>query len=209
MTGMNNQGFTLFEMLITLAVAAILAAFAIPAFQNIQVNSGISSLSADVIQSVNDMRNRAVATRVNTFALQGAGSTATDVSLGTAGDWSAGWRITRGALPASSTPVAKIERSRSQDGNTGANAIRAYVYGQTGAGALTVSATGSVTNGTKLRVFGFNNFGRMIREDGTAIPAIAIVVCAPNVSFERGRVIKMTGLGRVENITIANPATCS
>lgn len=203
MTRVSSQGFTLFEMIITLAVAGVLAAFAVPAFQTIQVNSSISSAAADVVHTITDMRSRAVAGRVNVYALQGVGSTAADVGLATAGDWSAGWRITRGPLPATSTPVAKIERARDRDGNSGSSAIRTYVYNA----APSNAATGTMA-GNQIEAFGFNNFGRMIAKNGTQLANVSIVVCAPNATFERGRVITLTGMGRVVNSVVANPVTC-
>ncbi len=204
MTRMKNRGFTLFELMVTLAVAGIVAAFAVPGFQQLQVNSSVSALAGDLVQSINDSRSRAVSTRNFVFALQDLGSSATDVSTVTAGDWSVGWRLMRGLTLASSTPVARIERGNSRAPTTGNNAVQAFVYG-----GSTVSADGTVTGGSKLSAFGFNNFGRMIASDGSLMNNIVIVVCAPNVETERGRVIELTGLGRITNTVVRNPVTCS
>lgn len=202
MTRSKERGFTLFELMVTLAVAAIVAAFAIPGFQAIQVNSSVSALAADLVQSINDAKSRAVTGRQNVYILRDLGSSATDVTANTTGDWSNGWRITRGLTLASSTPIARIERARSKDGNSGKSAVGAYVH------KGTASATGSITS-DPLPAFGFNNFGRMIDKTGTQVNTISIIVCAPNTNSERGRVITLTGMGRVTNNVVQNPATCS
>lgn len=202
MTRSKERGFTLFELMVTLAVAAIVAGFAIPGFQAMQVNGSVSALAADLVQTINDAKSRAVTSRQNVFILRDLGASATDVTANTTGDWSNGWRITRGAALASSTPIARIERARSKDGNSGKNAVGGYVYKGTAA------ANGSIT-GNALPAFGFNNFGRMIDKTGTQVSEIAIVVCAPNTNGERGRVITLTGMGRVTNTVVQNPATCS
>lgn len=204
MTG--NRGFTLFELMVTLAIAGILAAFAIPGFQQIQVNSSVSSLAADLVQTINDSRSRAVSTRNLVFVLQSTGSSDTDVGTVAAGDWSSGWRITRGTTLASSAMVARKDRGLSRLANDGRTAVRAFVYG---GNAVAASANGTISGGTAMNAFGFNNFGRMVRSDGTQVASIAIVICAPNTTAERGRVITLTGMGRITNTIVQNPATCS
>lgn len=206
MTMNKTRGFTLFELMVTLAVAGILAAFAVPAFQQMQVNSSVSALAADLVQTINDSRSRAVSTRNLVFVLQGTGASDTDVSTVTAGDWSSGWRITRGATLATSTMVARKERGLSRLSNDGSNAVRSFFYGGT---AVVASSNGAITGGTAMNAFGFNNFGRMVKSDGTQVASIVIVVCAPNTSRERGRVITLAGMGRVTNTVVQNPATCS
>lgn len=199
---LKERGFTLFELMVTLAIAAIVAAFAIPGFQAIQVNSSVSALAADLVQSINEAKTRAVTSRQNVYLMRGLPIPATNVDVDSTGDWSSGWRIARGNVIASATVMARVERKKNDDGNGGKTAVGAYVYSGTS------SSVGAIT-GIALPVFGFNSFGRMIDKDGTQVNEIVIVVCAPNTDSERGRVIALTGLGRVTNNVVQNPATCS
>ena len=80
----NNKGFTLVELMITLAIAAILMALAVPSFNSTIKNSRISTQSNELITSLNYARSEAIR--------RGA-----DVTVGRADvNWENGWVITSG-----------------------------------------------------------------------------------------------------------------
>lgn len=59
----GNTGFTLVELLVTIAVAAILATVAIPNFQNLLANNKLASDYNSILSAVNYTRSEAVKKR--------------------------------------------------------------------------------------------------------------------------------------------------
>ena len=80
----RNKGFTLVELMITLAIAAILMALAVPSFNSTIKNNRISTQASELITSLNYVRSEAIK--------RGA-----DVTIGRADvNWENGWIITTG-----------------------------------------------------------------------------------------------------------------
>lgn len=188
-----QRGFTLIELITTIFILAILGAVAIPAFSGIRLNSEISGVSGDMAATLSRARGLAISTRSPVFVIQGAGSSASDVAVGTS--WASGWRVLKGATLAGSSAVTRIERQ----GNF--SDINVLVT----AGSVNASGT---TTGAAINGFGFNNFGQLIKTDLTALTEAAIVICAPNTNNERGRTIAISRIGRVSNNSVDNPASC-
>lgn len=57
------RGFTLFEMMITVAIAGLVAAFAIPAFQDVMTRTRINSTTEELVNSLALARNTAISRR--------------------------------------------------------------------------------------------------------------------------------------------------
>ena len=85
----KQPGFTLIELIITLAIAAILMAVAIPSFQSFVLNNRISAQANDFMASIGLTRSEAVkrATRVTIC------KSANGTSCATAGSWAQGWIV--------------------------------------------------------------------------------------------------------------------
>lgn len=76
------KGFTLVEMMITIAVAAILIAIVMPSLENVAANNALSSTTRDLITTINTARSQSISTR-------------TDILVAPAdGGWGTGWSIT-------------------------------------------------------------------------------------------------------------------
>lgn len=76
----KNRGFTLMEMLVTLAVVAIVASLAVPSFQNMIATQRVRSAANDLVASLNFARSEAVKrNRV--------------VTITPAGSWAGGWTV--------------------------------------------------------------------------------------------------------------------
>jgi type IV fimbrial biogenesis protein FimT len=87
----SNRGFTLIEMMVTLAVAAILSMIAVPSFRNASLSSQLRSSANDFVATANFARSEAIK--------RGAAVTmcvSTDGSSCAAGGWEQGWIVLSG-----------------------------------------------------------------------------------------------------------------
>lgn len=198
----KDQGFTLFELMIAFAIAAILVGLAVPSFRSMRINSSISSLAGEAVLSVNEARSRAITSRSRFYVVQGPGLTATDTGTVGAGDWVGGWRILAGPTIATATLVSRNDKKGNASGGSGVTQVSLFVTDKA------VDAAGNV-DGNKINGFGFNNFGQLIALDGSGLASAVIVICAPNSTAERGRAISISSLGRVTNNVVTDPASCS
>ncbi|MDI6005056.1 GspH/FimT family pseudopilin [Cobetia marina] len=89
----GQQGFTLIELMITLAVLVITITIAVPAWQGVVARNAVTSTAETLIASVNYARSEAVA----------SGGSITLCPLNAAGDacmnssrWSNGWAVVQG-----------------------------------------------------------------------------------------------------------------
>lgn len=83
----RNRGFTLMELLITLAVVAIVASLAVPSFQNMIATQRVRSAANDLVTSLNFARSEAVKRNASVTMTPAAGG------------WSDGWTIAVGGTP--------------------------------------------------------------------------------------------------------------
>lgn len=68
------KGFTLFEMMITVAIAAVVAAFAIPGFQDVMSRTRINSTTEELVNSLALARNTAISRRRTVVLVPDAGA---------------------------------------------------------------------------------------------------------------------------------------
>lgn len=78
----SQQGFTLVELMTTLAIAAVLMLIAAPSFTNFQRNSELTSLTNKLVGAINSARGEAMKSGRNAYV----------IPL-TASDWSGGWQV--------------------------------------------------------------------------------------------------------------------
>lgn len=76
----TQSGFTLVEMLVTLAVIGFLLAIAVPSFRQVMLNQGIRTASFDLFSALEFARSEAIK-RNNT------------VSVKPVSTWSTGWKV--------------------------------------------------------------------------------------------------------------------
>jgi type IV fimbrial biogenesis protein FimT len=80
----GERGFTMVELLITIAVAAVLIVIAVPSFRNITLSNKLTTAANDVISAINVARMEAVKRNANTQLCSNSASVNTADTLGTA-----------------------------------------------------------------------------------------------------------------------------
>ncbi len=78
-----QSGFTLIELIFTIAIAVVLMAVAVPSFIGFQRNSELTSVTNSLISATNAARAEAMKTGMNAFVVPTANGN----------DWSAGWVV--------------------------------------------------------------------------------------------------------------------
>jgi type IV fimbrial biogenesis protein FimT len=94
------------ELLVTLAVAAILATIAVPNFQNFMTTNRVVSLTNELVAALNYARSEAIKRGVPVTVCKTADPNVTNPVCSTSGGWQTGWVIftdggTRGTIDGS------------------------------------------------------------------------------------------------------------
>lgn len=118
-----TRGFTLFELLITIAIVAILAGIALPNFSELMRRMTVSETTNELVGALNLARSEAVKRGNDVEVISASGSD----------DWSGGW-VVRAVNPVASDPSSGIR---------GHEAVQAdYKVG--------AAATGGTADGSKI-----------------------------------------------------------
>jgi len=88
-----EQGFTLTELLTVIAIGGILAAMAVPSFQDMVANSRITSTTNTLIGQLSLARSEAVKRNQNVVLCRSANATAATPTCDGGGAWEDGWLL--------------------------------------------------------------------------------------------------------------------
>ena len=90
----RDAGFTLIELVVTLAVAALLASLAAPSVRDFIVRSGMTNLGNEFNASILKARNEAVNRNTCVTMCMSSNASAASPSCTTSGtDWQVGWIV--------------------------------------------------------------------------------------------------------------------
>ncbi len=78
----SHRGFTLTELLMTIALVAVLAGLGVPSFQKGRINSNLDEVSTDLMLAVQQAQGQALKINRNVI-----------VAPVTVGDWTSGWQV--------------------------------------------------------------------------------------------------------------------
>jgi type IV fimbrial biogenesis protein FimT len=185
----QHHGFTLVELLVAVAVAAVILALGIPSFRTTIASNGVSSLTNDMVGSLAQARSESIrrGERV-TMCISGNGT-----SCATSGDWTQGWIVfvdptrsgTTAVVDTGETIVAVTQRSSSTPVLKGSSAVSQYIsFGSDGsartmtgtslAGTLRIcNDTSALTNSNRARDISISAVGRV----STTTPSSVASTC--------------------------------
>jgi len=149
----SNKGFTLIELMVTVAVLAVVLALAVPSFNQIIVNNRSLAAGAEFTNAINYARVEAVK-RAQRVSLCASSDGATCLS---AGNWSKGWLVfLDNATTDSGTPVVSTVLRYWKD-----LPVKLVMTGKLASSSTDVSYLRFTTSGTLAR--GVNESGRQFK----------------------------------------------
>lgn len=182
---MKPRGFTLVEMMVVIAIVAIIATLALPSYRNLIASNKVTAASEELYSALLFAKSEAIKRNQTVIVCQSdsPNSTAANAACSTGTDWSTGWIVfvdtnTDGAYSAANDTLLKVSTP------------------PTGLGSIVLktvpcAATGG---GTKIAFRSFISSGGSDRVFGITVPGTATV-----------RQVEVNNVG---NITTASMLTC-
>ncbi|MDT8991414.1 GspH/FimT family pseudopilin [Curvibacter sp. APW13] len=189
----NNQlmtrhgGFSLVELLVTIAILVILSAVAVPGFQGMMASSSLRAATNDVVAALAQTRSLAIKEGGRVTMCKSANGTA----CATTGDWEQGWIIFVDSVRNSPWTNASVDTGETVSFYTQALQGNVVVRGNSGASQyVSYSADG---------------LSRQL--NGSSLAAATIRVCSTSSAIadnQRARDIAINSTGRVTVTTAAS-----
>ncbi|MBG6075502.1 GspH/FimT family pseudopilin [Polaromonas sp. CG_9.11] len=182
----GNLGFTLIELMVTLAIGVILTMVAIPSMTTYKRNAELTSATNTLLSAINAARGEAMKRGMNAMVLPVDGT-----------NWSSGW-------------VVFVDTDRSQ---TYSNNIDSTILAQ-GSPASYITVTGNQTAGLASPYVLFDSSGYSKTKAG-GFGALTLSLARNDVTgslvYEQTRRIKIANTGRVRTCKQVNSGdtTCS
>ncbi|WP_150303193.1 GspH/FimT family pseudopilin [Pseudomonas saliphila] len=168
------KGFTLIELMITVAIAAILISIAVPSFRNLIINSRLDTIAAELAESISLARSEALSRNRPVLLCQVDEADREKCAAG--GDW-LHWAVLDNSMDAGKK-VLRIGRINTFGG--------------------TVKVKSDLASQTAV----FAGDG-LARTNNTLIDEAVITVCATSGSGEKKRTVSFGAAGRVSVTRVA------
>lgn len=161
------RGFTLVELLVTMAVAAILLTIAVPSYQNFVINSRMAAQANDLITALNLARSEAVKRGANVTICASSNGT------GCTGSWHQGWIVS-----AAGTPIRVQQALGGGSVLTGGTDVASTItFNSNGRTTIPTTATAASTTLTLCPPSPATVQGRAIQIERTGRTRVSAVAC--------------------------------